>query len=87
MDAIAFCLMSAIAHSFPANFDRIACHTSICCCNCWMRSLFAYGVRSLIHSLPTLTASLVTPQSAAVIVGCDRFLLMECDRSFIPCQL
>ncbi|MBD1928345.1 hypothetical protein H6F74_19135 [Trichocoleus sp. FACHB-90] len=46
-----------------------------------MRSLFAYGVRSLIHSLPTLTASLVTPQSAAVIVGCDRFLLMECDRA------
>ncbi|MBD1904305.1 hypothetical protein NDI37_23065 [Funiculus sociatus GB2-A5] len=28
----------AIAHSFPTKFDRIACHASICCCNCWMRS-------------------------------------------------
>ncbi|WP_277876350.1 MULTISPECIES: hypothetical protein [Cyanophyceae] len=28
--------------------------------------------RSLIDSLPTLTALLTRPQSAAVIVGCDR---------------
>ncbi|MBW4647615.1 MAG: hypothetical protein KME06_02800 [Kastovskya adunca ATA6-11-RM4] len=28
--------------------------------------------RSLIHSLPTLTASLAMSESAAVIVGCDR---------------
>jgi hypothetical protein len=28
-------------------------------------------VESLIHSLPTLTASLATLQSAAVIAGCD----------------
>ncbi|MBD2002689.1 MULTISPECIES: hypothetical protein [Cyanophyceae] len=52
-----------------------------------MRSPFAYGVRSLIHSLPTFPVTLATPQSAAVIVGCDRLLLMECDRSFIPSQL
>jgi hypothetical protein len=28
--------------------------------------------KSLIHSLPTSPATLATPQSAAVIVGCDR---------------
>ncbi|MBD1838723.1 hypothetical protein H6F78_24895 [Coleofasciculus sp. FACHB-64] len=32
--ALAFCFMSAIAHSLPPNFDRIACHASMCCCNC-----------------------------------------------------
>jgi hypothetical protein len=29
-------------------------------------------MRSLIHSLPTFPATLATPQSAAVIAGCDR---------------
>ncbi|MBD1933326.1 MULTISPECIES: hypothetical protein [Cyanophyceae] len=28
-------------------------------------------MRSLTHPLPTLTASLATPQSAAVTAGCD----------------
>jgi hypothetical protein len=63
--AIALGRKNVIAHSFPANFSSNACHTSICCCNCWMRSL--------IHSLPTFPATLATLQSAAVIDGCDRY--------------
>jgi len=37
----------------------------------------------LIHSLPTFPATLATPQSAAVIVGCDRTLEDEKKRSLI----
>ncbi|WP_348234170.1 hypothetical protein [Trichocoleus sp. DQ-U1] len=29
-------------------------------------------MRSLIHALPTFPATFATPQSAAVIAGCDR---------------
>jgi len=36
---------------------------------------------SLIHSLATLTASLATPQSAAVTAGCDRTWLLRGKRS------
>jgi hypothetical protein len=37
--------------------------------------------RSLIHSLPTSLATPATPQSAAVIAGCDRTLQDERMRS------
>jgi len=38
---------------------------------------------SHIHSLPTLTASLATTQSAAVIAGCDRAWQDEGMRSLL----
>jgi hypothetical protein len=40
-------------------------------------------VRSLIHTLPTFPATLATPQSAAVIAGCDRAWQDEEVRSLI----
>ncbi|MEG4489744.1 hypothetical protein [Microcoleus sp. D3_18_C4] len=44
-------------------------------------------MRSLIHALPTFPATLATPQSAAVIAGCDRTLEDEEKRSLIASQL